>query len=815
MSCVAMCITNHSYHTYMKRFAPQCVALSFVDNLEVLAASGQDLLQGAMSVQAWADMWQLSIDKKKTFVWGATGAARQQCEPLGWVKRHAIDLGAPRTYGAGLRVKEQKARLEGLDSLWPLLRRSPAHYYQKAQVLRQAFWPRAFYGSAICRLGWQHIKTLRTSALRTLGHAKAGAHLGVRLFLLLPDLTDPGFFQVWHILTTYRRICLKQPRFKLLLADFMDAFDGTLANGPFNKLLETCGYLAWTLHADGTVTTQDGATFCLATISESVLRFLTQDAWAQHLARDLESRKDFDGLEGIDLPILRRALRHQEPQAQPCLDVLRDGTFVDPLLQRRFDMRHSVVCSLCGSTDSLDHRAMECRALHPVHEKHPDATSTWPLLPQALAHHLIPSRATAWGSFRSQLMMEHEPVNWANSPSASSDQMVHLFTDGSALMPEIPELTLGAWAVVDASADLTLASGYLNGLEQNNDRAELMAIVVATEWCVQHQVTATIWSDSAFALGGAVLALTQGLCEAHELYPDLWLRLVQAQQHASGVIHYQHVPAHRAQTDSTSPLEDWLTLWNNRADRAAFRAHQDRPHGLREAWKRLVEDHHQRYEGLLALQALHFDLSNALQTSAPTIDAVEGAEDEFPPPPFPERQATLEDASWNMTLADAWSTSPSFLQLGLKFSPTFSEKVMAATVQMHDHPDAVVYRLSWLEMTFWIHSEVTTSWPMRSPTLPSVWVDSNSMPAALQGHITLAAALQWTKSFFREANDTLGLHLVLISNLDLGHLAVHPPLTGLFFRLPPSVFAAVTRTLQDFTSHRPIRKAVDLSRALR
>ena len=63
---------------------------------------------------------------------------------------------------------------------------------EKKQLLRQAIWPRAFYGISTCALGEAHLKRRRSEAMKALGFKQAGAAPGLRLSLLCHEQCDPG-----------------------------------------------------------------------------------------------------------------------------------------------------------------------------------------------------------------------------------------------------------------------------------------------------------------------------------------------------------------------------------------------------------------------------------------------------------------------------------------------------------------------------------------------------------------------------------------------------------------------------------------------
>ncbi|CAJ1367098.1 unnamed protein product [Effrenium voratum] len=100
LSCLAMALTDWCYHLYQAHFAPRATSISFVDNLEILAHTPGALLQAMVAQETFLDMFQLSIDLDKTYLWAVNPRDRQQ---LGLLK-HRIslkdkDLGGHMTYG--------------------------------------------------------------------------------------------------------------------------------------------------------------------------------------------------------------------------------------------------------------------------------------------------------------------------------------------------------------------------------------------------------------------------------------------------------------------------------------------------------------------------------------------------------------------------------------------------------------------------------------------------------------------------------------------------------------------------------------------
>lgn len=361
MSCAAMAIANVVFHKYMDLYA-RVTSLSFVDNLELLSRSTSNLHDGILKMQAWSDMWALKLDAKKSYAWASTPSLRAQCKQINVeVKMHAKDLGAPMTYGSKHSVAEQLDRIKALKPLWLLLRRMAVSLWMKQKVLIQAFWPRAYYGSAICCMSWTHTKQLRTEAMRALKVNRGGANPGMRLAILCQPQTDPGYFHFWQVLLTFKRICCKQAGFMQLWRAFMCSYQGAPSYGPFGKLLEICAQVGWQIEPPMLID-HDGVAFNLLHIGQKRLEDLAIDAWRQGVAAAFSKRKDVQDLQRIDWRVLDKVHRALVPFKREAIHVLQDGTFVERRIHSKYDLTKDGRCNKCGQEDSILHRCRFCPA---------------------------------------------------------------------------------------------------------------------------------------------------------------------------------------------------------------------------------------------------------------------------------------------------------------------------------------------------------------------------------------------------------------------------------------------------------------------
>ena len=206
----------------------------------------------------------------------------------------------------------QVQRFAGLEAMWPKLKRCIAASWMKQRLLRQALWPKAFYGVSICTLGWTHIKGLRTEAMKALGFQMAGASPGLRLSLLCHEQCDPGFYQVWAVFTTFRRIAATRPFFVNVWQRYMENYEGQSKQGPFAKLLETCHYLRWTVEVPR-LADAHGVWHDWLEMNEKTLYDLVKDASMWKVYLEVSHRKDLEGLQGIDHRVVMQARNKIKP----------------------------------------------------------------------------------------------------------------------------------------------------------------------------------------------------------------------------------------------------------------------------------------------------------------------------------------------------------------------------------------------------------------------------------------------------------------------------------------------------------------------
>ena len=806
LSCCAMVMAGLALHEYMRVFSGSVLTLSFVDNIELLAEQTWNLQQAIICLQTWTDMWKLDLDVDKSFTWAITAKQRQEVAGLGWkTETGAKDLGAQMAYGSRKSVQVQKTRIASLEPLWPRLKRCLAPMWQKVQLIYVAFWPKAFYGISVCTLGWGHIKTLRTTVMKTMGWAKAGSNAGLRLAILNDPRVDPGFYQALQVLSTFRRLGGKQPGLLDQWTLYMEHYTGQTYQGPFAKLLEICHQLRWQIEVPN-VRDRHGTLIRWLEMSDKSFFALLTEAWTWKVWEEVQTRQDMLGLYGIDAKVIAEARRKVPPHWREAIAVLQAGTFVESRIHAKYDLTKDAKCPLCGQDDSMEHRCRECPMMEETYAKHNEVLAKWDDFSMAKRIHLLPSANPHLEGFRKTLATKED--NTIKMKLENTYDHLHLFTDGSCMGGQIPEYALGAWAVVSPQEDLCIAKGCLGGHTQSGDRAELKAAVVATEIGVDAGCTFTIWTDSTYVSDGFIRILNDHLDVPDSSNHDLWLDLQGLLWSRQCPIHIQHVPGHSPVEAVDYDCTGWIARWNDRVDREAQRA--QRLHADALPLHHALWAHHEReLRDLCELQLLHLDICEHFATThQPDEDDSEevgyGPEDlkverGCPDSPNPFMGLDFMDQRAKAALED-------------KFGRRFVTWMLTWLSSLANDPDVQMVKLTYLEIAIFVGKVGRDHLPRVNPYKPNCWCDSD-VTGALEP--TLGATLRCLRSFMTLLEQCFSLSLSKWTGLDLTQLGVCTPMNGLTFPANEEFLQQATNCLLNFTFSRPIRVTNDLARPLR
>ena len=430
LSCVAMLVATLSFHRYMQVFCPDIQHMSYVDNLELVASSPGLLQSGFAVLESWCEMMGLDIDHNKTKFWAVQLEDRQMLQHFG---RDTIvagkDLGISMIYGTQHRNQVLQTRIQSVFPYWHRLRQLKVSVWHKLTAIHVALLPRSLHGVDHTVLGWHWIKKLRTKAMRALRMDHAGAAPCLRLALLLPMHTDPGFFAAWYSLRTFVVMLQKTHSLARTWREYFHYNDGGRTYGPFAQILLLTERLHWFIDADLILHIDDSWKASLLLIDLRHLQILLRYAWVQHVATEVAHRKDFLSSDGFALHDSLHAHADLDHASQELLACVMDGTFHLSSTKAKFDPSYTGHCS-CGELDTLEHRALSCEHYQVIRQEFDDCVQQWQFFPPHLTNHgWAPENPHQWKYWAALQSLTLSEESWCSAPCGEDCQ--HLFTDGS------------------------------------------------------------------------------------------------------------------------------------------------------------------------------------------------------------------------------------------------------------------------------------------------------------------------------------------------------------------------------------------------
>ena len=802
LSCVAMLVATFSFHHYMQVFCPNIRHLSFVDNLELVAASPGLLQTGFVVLESWCEMMGLSIDQHKTQFWAVQLEDRKMLQQLG---RSIIvagkDLGVSMIYGTRHRNLVLQERIQGVFPHWHRLRQMKVSIWHKLQAIHIALLPRSLHGIEHTVLGWHWIRKLRTKALRALRMDRAGAAPSVRLALLLPMHTDPGYFAAWCSLRIFVVMLQNTSALQLSWRRYFDGNMGKRTFGPFAQILLLAERLQWFIDEDLVLYADGEWKASLLTIDLHHLQLILRQAWTQHVAQEVSHRKDFLSLDGIDLLASHHKHADLDHASRELLACVMDGTFHLGTTKAKYDPSQTGHCS-CGELDTLEHRALHCCHFQHVREQFPECVAQWHSFPQHLTHHgWAPANPHLWHYWAHLQEFQLTEADWCVQPCGQNVQ--HLFTDGTCQDNGTYELALAAFAIIHENTGKCLTAALLPSSYQSIDRAELVAVLESIRWGFHYSVYICIWTDSAYAFWGLKRMVELECIPRHWANQDLWDLLFSYLAYIRIFVKIQKTVAHRSLAACATEQERWETRWNSAADSAAKLARMTGgPAHFRSLYVALHRAHQwhsywsfkfQRF--LLALAHCSLRLSEAVEGDAGTdFDFV-----------FAEATPNSGEVSDLLPLAFfPVLARDTFLS---HFGVSHAEVLVQFMLRL-DREVTHLVAVSYLEL--FVAFDLLTSHDLPIHVASS-WLDFRDVPAGELLTRTLASKLRVFVQLFK------AFCSVFAFEFDSGDVVrpssgVPKKLAGVLIPWPEEVNTLVKERLRAFTLTRLIRRANDLAR---
>ena len=464
LSCVGMVLLDFSFHFYMRFFHSDINELSYVDNLELIAKSVEELLAGAATLNSWASMFRLKIDSRKSQLWSLVPSARRALSAMGFsVVECVSDLGAAMTYSARHLNRPLQTRIMDTYPLWARLGRMTVAPWYKLQAIRVALLPRALHASSNTCLGDTWFTKLRTLTMRALRTNRAGASPILRIAFVCGIDVDPGFFDAWQCCRDFLKFYQTNAAIRSSWESFwaLQVVPGVRKTfGPFAKFLGICAKLGWSMRDDSTLDLGHDWMVHLPWLDLGIAKTLLIHFWQQYLCGLVSHRRDMTGLDGINVSASFFEMTGLDAAQSELLCCIRDGTFHLNYHKSKFDPEVAVLCQCGQGEDTIEHRALSCRLFARPRLQYLDVVRLWHALPDCMTHHgLSPANPWKVPLWKTLSANSWEAPQWHGCSPPLGTQM--LYTDGSCSDSKTGEIRLGGWSVISANLACAVGSGPL------------------------------------------------------------------------------------------------------------------------------------------------------------------------------------------------------------------------------------------------------------------------------------------------------------------------------------------------------------------
>ena len=796
LSVFAMLQLDYAYHCYMQHFQPSVRAHSYVDNLSLLESSAGALIQSWATMETFFSLAGMEVDPGKTYAWALCGSTRKSLKALGFMtKLSATELGGALHMSHRHTETHVTSKADALQAKWQRLKRSLAPHRQKQAALPIAFWASALHGTAATEVSQRTLSSLRTSAIKSLGWAKAGANSTLRLTLAVDMLCDPGYYLLRTTVHTFRRLAAKDPLLWTQWHIYMSRYDGAVTNGPFSALLQRLTAIQWQVRPPFLVD-HDGEQLDLLHTDPRLLDILLTEAWLQAISHTAMARPSMSDAQGLDAALIQFDFNRRTALDSSLISSLQCGAFFDAHHQAKFDKTKEGLCRFCGSKDTHGHWP-RCHGYKPFRPQ-PDWPESFSQWPQSLTHHLLPSRNPYDADLKAYFGSLHD-CSW-DFHATPSHGTQHIFTDGSFFPHDSPWLRLASWSAILASSQTPLASGPVPGLFQQGDVAELWGILASLQWGTLHMVAIHIWSDSKFIVNNCnYLLSTRHVPPAWE-NQTLWNKIRDMIDTLEDALPaFSWVPAHTDQAQARDAFEEWKIHWNDVADQQAVRANKDRGPLFAQLYDRARSHHDEQLSRLRMLYAFYGSIAKTPHSRPKNEGCEDPAWNSFQD--FPGMNDLLSDQvpiDWETALVQAHEVTPFY-------SFEFAQQLTKWLLQQ-ETDRVVAFQVCDLEILFLL-LEADLRFPVGGSLTGGCARIRDLMirPTVSELHTAVKKTLT---SLIRVFNaESHRLH-----ELDRTCIGIHRPVQGLRLALDPCKIQSAQRHLGAFLSTRPYRTCADLAR---
>ena len=576
LSVTAMALANIVIHMLLAQRHPASELQTYVDNIEILDNSAIAVTNAFNSLKDFCWLLDIEVDEKKTYMWSTSSHSRKELATTDHHVAHsARDLGGHMQYSAYKTNVTVRSKCEALQELWPKLNRSPAPREHKLRALAAVAWAGSLHGCATVHMNHTIYEKMRSGAMQAIFRSRGGANPHIQFALIENTRCDPEYYSLWATVLAFRRYSIPEIAIRTL-AIASQVPPRKRKPGPGGVLLSRLEAIGWCFVHNSTFVDIHKMPIDIMQTPIQELKFRVQRAWQQFVGSPVCSRKGFHGLQLVDVPLSKIDSSQFSRDAKGALVALQNGTFCT----NDFHLGDTDKCKFCQAPDSLTQRHWHCPATQESRSQLDwDIQVIGPGLPEC-------TRDRGW--FLEPQEVRNFKASLVSIPNTVFDPLpipetfrqhdtLDLFTDGTAISPDVPMARLAAWGVILAPSTpegtgFPIASGGIPGYWQTVGRAEITAFIAALYIAVSCQKPCRVWCDNQHVVETArAIQLSQITVTNCMSDHDLWSiveDLIRQHNHDLRII---KIGSHQ-DSDIAEDWQAWAFKFNDMADSLATSA---------------------------------------------------------------------------------------------------------------------------------------------------------------------------------------------------------------------------------------------------
>ena len=382
LACIALS-RIWAHHTVQTGAQASCYA----DNWS-LKADNPQITEAAINITIHcANALKLLIDWAKTWCWRTSSIGKvewkrrmQALLPQG-IQIHIVsaarELGYTMAYNKVQSRQTQRQRHDDAIKRILRLRKTRTNLHVKAQICADACLSKALFATMTYHVGNPWIKELRSLIAKTLVPDRRNSNPYIACQMLSPFVRDPEVHLIIDSVRSVRRFLFsitpdEQKNFLYFASRHSGNYHAVF--GPAGALRANLLRIGWQLDKHGWLLTDSQVQFhILQDNLPDIIRFL-EHCWMKHVMQCRITRKDWQQFPTPNRVATTKLLRKLTHNQQQVLASQITGAYM--LGHQRLHVEDAVEeCSLCGQTEDIYHRVLNCPELQHIRTDHTQVVS--------------------------------------------------------------------------------------------------------------------------------------------------------------------------------------------------------------------------------------------------------------------------------------------------------------------------------------------------------------------------------------------------------------------------------------------------------